>query len=138
MEKFKRGAAFYTVIFLVGGCLYSTVEIIFRGHTHISMLFAGGVCLSLISFIDRKLRGISFLLKILLCGLVITAVELIFGLIFNVLLGLNVWNYSGEAFNLFGQVCLPFSLMWVLISIPALLLTRLLAEVFYGNYKSTL
>lgn len=123
-ERFKENIFFYTVIFLVGGCLYSTVEIVYRQYTHISMFFAGGICLVLISIIDALTPGVRFVFKPFLCGLAITAVELVFGLIFNVALGMSIWNYSGEPLNLFGQVCLSFSLLWVLISIPALLLAR--------------
>lgn len=129
LTKIKDNLLLYTVLFLVGGCLYSTVEIVYRQHTHISMFFAGGICLTLIAATDYLTPRLFFLFKALLCGLVITAVELVFGLIFNVLLGLNVWNYSGEPLNLFGQICLPFTFIWVLISVPALLLTRLTREI---------
>ena len=129
LTKIKDNLLLYTVLFLVGGCLYSTVEIVYRQHTHISMFFAGGICLTLIAATDYLTPRLLFLFKALLCGLVITAVELVFGLIFNVLLGLNVWNYSGEPLNLFGQICLPFTFIWVLISVPALLLTRLTREM---------
>ncbi len=83
----------------------------------------------LIAFIDYLTPRLSFFFKAVLCGLVITAVELVFGVIFNLILGLNVWNYSGEPLNLFGQICLPFTLIWVLVSLPALLLTRLTRPV---------
>ncbi len=129
LTKIKDKLLLYTVFFLVGGCLYSTIEIVYRQHTHISMFFAGGLCLTLIAFTDYLTPRLSFFLKAVLCGLVITAVELVFGLVFNVLLGLDVWNYSGEPLNLFGQICLPFTLIWVFVSIPALLLTRLTREM---------
>ena len=127
--KIKDNLLLYTVFFLIGGCLYSTIEIVYRQYTHISMFFAGGICLTLIAVTDFLTPRLSFLFKALISGLVITAVELIFGLIFNLLLGLNVWNYSGEPLNLFGQICLPFTLVWVLISVPALLLTRLTRDM---------
>ena len=124
-EKLKDDLFLYTVIFLVGGCLYSTVEIVYRQYTHVSMFFAGGICLVVIALIDTLTPGVRFIFKPILCGLAITAVELIFGLILNVALGMSVWNYSSEPLNLFGQVCLLFSVLWVIISIPALLLARL-------------
>lgn len=43
----------------------------------------------------------------------ITGVEFIFGCIFNISLGMNVWNYDNMLFNLLGQICLPFSLLCV-------------------------
>ena len=132
-RKIKDNLFFYTALFLIGGCLYSTVEIVYRQYTHISMFFAGGICLILIALVDALTPGVRFIFKPLLSGLVITAVELVFGLIFNVALGMSIWNYSAEPLNLFGQVCLPFSLLWVLISIPALLLARLIRLLLVIN-----
>ncbi len=133
MVKIKESVILYTVYFLIGGCLYSTIEIVYRQHTHISMFFAGGICLTLIALTDILTPRLNFFIKPLICGLVITAVELVFGLVFNVIMGLGVWNYSGEPYNLFGQICLYFSVMWVFISIPALLLTRLTRSVVLNN-----
>lgn len=48
----------------------------------------------------------------------ITGVEFIFGCIFNISLGMNVRNYDNMPFNLLGQICLPFSLLWLLLCIP--------------------
>jgi uncharacterized membrane protein len=73
----------------------------------------------LIAAVDRASPRLNILIKAILCGLIITLVELTFGLIFNVLLGLNVWNYSGEALNLFGQICLPFTLIWGVLVVIA-------------------
>ena len=46
--------------------------------------------------------------------------ELIFGIIFNINLGMNVWDYSDLPFNLFGQICLPFMIAWFLLSAVAI------------------
>ena len=37
----------YGLLFLTGSCVYPTLEMIWRGHTHFSMAFAGGACLCL-------------------------------------------------------------------------------------------
>ena len=39
----------YGLLFLTGSCVYPTLEMIWRGHTHFSMAFAGGACLCLIN-----------------------------------------------------------------------------------------
>lgn len=44
---------------------------------------------------------------------IITGVELVFGLIFNRALGMGVWDYSRVPLNLWGQICLPFTLIWL-------------------------
>lgn len=47
-----------------------------------------------------------------LCGAAITAVEFVAGLIINVWLGMDVWDYSHMPGNLMGQVCPQFWVMW--------------------------
>ena len=51
-------------------------------------------------------------------ALIITLVELICGCIVNLKLGLDVWDYSHIPLNLFGQICLPFTLLWFLLCFP--------------------
>lgn len=46
------------------------------------------------------------------CAALVTVAELVAGLILNIWLKLGIWDYSGIPFNLWGQVCLPFSLAW--------------------------
>jgi hypothetical protein len=46
------------------------------------------------------------------CAIGVTAVELIFGVIFNIILKMRVWDYSHLPFNLFGQICPLYTLLW--------------------------
>jgi hypothetical protein len=58
----------------------------------------------------------------LICTAAITIMELAAGLIINVWLGLDVWDYSDLWGNLWGQISLQYSLMWYFLSmaiIPA-------------------
>jgi uncharacterized membrane protein len=52
-------------------------------------------------------------------SLVITAVEFAVGIVVNIFLGLNVWDYSSVPGNILGQICPAFTLLWFLVSIPA-------------------
>ncbi|MDE6839119.1 MAG: putative ABC transporter permease, partial [Acutalibacter sp.] len=52
-------------------------------------------------------------------------VALAAGLIVNTGLGLRVWDYSKMPLNLMGQVCLPYSLLWFGLTLPAMALCRL-------------
>ena len=52
-------------------------------------------------------------LKCLIGAGIITGVELVFGLVFNQALGMGVWDYSRVPLNLWGQICLPFTLIWL-------------------------
>ena len=48
----------------------------------------------------------------LCCAVMVTSVEFLVGLILNLWLGLCVWDYSHLPFNVCGQICLQFSLIW--------------------------
>ena len=52
------------------------------------------------------------------CGsALVTAVELVTGVVLNLYLGLGVWDYSKMPCNLLGQICLPYSALWVGLSL---------------------
>lgn len=61
-------------------------------------------------------------LQALSCALLVTAVELAAGVILNIWLGLDIWDYSHLPFNLWGQICPQFTAVWwflCLVFIPA-------------------
>lgn len=109
----------YLLLFTAGGLLYGLIEIVFRGYTHWSMLIAGGICFLLIYFVNAGVDAPKWQ-KWILGGAIITAVEFVAGCIVNLRLGWNVWDYSGHRFNLMGQICLLFSVLWVGLSVPAI------------------
>lgn len=59
----------------------------------------------------------NILSKAIICALVITAVEFAFGMIFNVLLDMKIWDYSQLPCNLFGQVCPMFTALWACLAV---------------------
>ena len=123
------GLLYYLPLFVVGGGIYNIIECLYRGYTHISMFFAGGLCLLFIALLDNAKPGLPFYLKLLLCPLIITATELAFGLVLNVGFGMTVWDYSNLKYNFLGQICPQASFNWLLLSIPALGLARLWKHV---------
>ena len=103
--------------FSIGAIGYGILELLWRGRTHWSMLIAGGFSFLGLGKVSKKAKN-SGLLKIALLGsAVITAIELIFGIIFNIFLKKNVWDYSKLPFNLGGQVCARYSILWGILSI---------------------
>ena len=110
-------------LFLTGSCAYPTLEMIWRGRTHYSMALAGGVCLVLIGRICcGKLAKKPLAFRCAAASGIITLVELVTGLFFNGLLGMNVWDYSEMPLNILGQICLPYSLLWCVLALPAMAL----------------
>ena len=117
-------------VFLTGGTIYGLLEMLWRGHTHWSMVVAGGVALLLLHALGEKLRARPLLLRCLVGAAVITSIELVSGIIFNLWLGMNVWDYSAMRFNLLGQICPMFTAVWFIISIPAFYLSRAVRNFF--------
>lgn len=79
------------------------------------MFFAGAIVLSTFYFIDKN-TDIPFYLKCIIGMIIITAIELIFGIWFNIILGEGVWDYSNMPLNFLGQICVPFSAIWLVLS----------------------
>ena len=115
---------YQTFLFLIGGFGYVGLELLWRGRSHISMFLAGGLCFLLLGQLDRT--RLSFSAKCLLGAVIITAVELLAGLLTN--RDHQVWDYRQMPFNFLGQVCLSYSLLWIPVSFGAMLLHRLFAH----------
>ena len=119
-------------LFVVGGILYAVIEILWRGYTHWTMAILGGMCFLVCGGLNEWLSWDTPLwIQALICCMAITAAELVAGLVLNVWLGLNIWDYSGLPYNLAGQVCLGYSCLWYMLSIPAILLDDWLRYWFF-------
>ena len=105
------------LMFPIGALGYGLIEILWRGYTHFSMLLAGGICFVTFAKIGEKFKNASLFIKALLGSLFVTAIELIFGIFFNIILKKNVWDYSKLPFNFKGQICLLYSVFWGILSL---------------------
>jgi len=111
MGRIKKNS----LIFSAGGLGYGFLEILWRGYTHWSMIIAGGLCFLIFSVIADKFKGRHIVYKSIMCALTVTAVELAFGVVLNLVLKLDVWDYTNVPLNFLGQICLPFTLVWGLL-----------------------
>ena len=124
------------ILFVIGGLLYLLIELAFRGHTHWTMFFVGGLCFVLVGAINEVIPWeTSFILQCVIGGVIITAVEFVSGCIINLWLGWAVWDYRDMPFNLLGQICLPFSLLWVLISAVAIVVDDYVRYYLFGEER---
>lgn len=112
------------ILFAIGALGYGGIEILFRGHTHWTMLIAGGLCLLGLQAISSRLENVPLVVQALGGALLITAVELTFGLVCNRALHWDVWDYSGMWGNLWGQICPLYSFLWFLLCLPLLFILR--------------
>ena len=106
-----------TVLFYMGGSAYMILEFLWRGKSHYSMFLLGGVCFLIIGRLGQKLP---LAVRLILNSGMITALELVTGLIVN--RNYSVWDYRTAPFNFLGQICLPFSLLWIPVSLLGLLI----------------
>lgn len=109
-----------TLLIPFGGTAYGLVEILYRGHTHWTMLLLGGLCFYMMAQIGTQLSSLPTWLSAAPCACLITVLEFFTGCVVNLYLGWNVWDYSSLPWNLLGQISLPFLGLWYLLSIPAL------------------
>lgn len=108
MKRWQKGLFFG----VLGTVLYPIGEIIWRGRTHISMAFAGGLSAFLIYLALTSPKIPSLFWRATLGAAAVTGVEFLFGAVCNLWLGLGVWDYRKMPYQLLGQICLPFSLLW--------------------------
>lgn len=116
-------------LFLIGGIGYALIEILWRGKTHWSMVVTGGLCFIILFKIFEKIDEFSLKVKCFVGGAVITSVEFLSGCILNRFLKLNVWDYSKNHFNLKGQICAFYSVMWMMLSFPVSLICKKMRKI---------
>lgn len=125
----------YIILFIIGGNSYFYVELLWRGYSHITMFFLGGLCFVLIGLINEILIEMPLLIQQGISSLIITILELVFGLVFNILLGMNIWDYSNLKFNFMGQISLRYSILWFFLSLPAIVFDDYLRYWIFGEEK---
>lgn len=124
------------ILFIIGGTIYVSLELLFRGRSHISMFILGGFCFVLIGGINNYISWeMPLILQMIIGAVVITTLEFITGYIVNIKLGLNVWDYSNQPLNIKGQICLLFSFLWMLISLIAIVLDDYLRYWIFKEKK---
>ena len=95
------------------GCVgYPALELLYRKRTHPAVALAGGLSCFALTQLGR--RKYSLLRTSIFGGCAITFIELVLGLTFN--RRHHIWDYRHLPFNLQGQICLPFLLVWVALS----------------------
>lgn len=110
----------YPLFFCTGGAGYMTLELLWRGWSHGSMFLAGGSCFLLLGSLNRL--PVPTPVKAVLGAGIITSIELMTGLIVN--RDYRVWDYRTMPMSFRGQICLPFSLLWIPVGLGAMSLYK--------------
>lgn len=109
-----------SVLFYLGGMCYSALELLWRGFSHWSMFLLGGSCFLILGRLEKLRPRLPLVPRGVAAAVVITALELGCGLLVN--RRYQVWDYRHLPLNYHGQICLPFSLLWVPLSLVAMLM----------------
>ena len=136
MKKILKTILKYIFLFLVGGLVYYLIEIMYRGYSHWTMILLGGICFIALGNINNVLSWKTPLITQSLIGaVIITALEYITGLIVNVKLGWNIWDYSNIPLNIQGQICLPFFMLWIFVAALGIVIDDYLRYWLFNEKK---
>lgn len=134
MVTYKKSILKYFVLGWFGGSTYCSLEVIFRGRSHWSMVVLAFILFLLIGSLNNLFPWEMSLAKQGVIGAcMVTVLEFITGCIVNIWLGWNVWDYSNMPLNILGQVCLPFSLLWILLSIVCIIVDDYLRYLMFNE-----
>ena len=126
----------YLFLWGIGGWIYYSLEIIFRGFSHWSMFLLGGICMMFFTYQGELVHWQDdFLRQVLRCSIFVTAMEFITGIIVNKWFALHVWDYSCMPFQLFGQICLPFMILFACLCAVGIYLSANILHLLYGEDK---
>lgn len=125
----------YLTLFLIGGVFYYSLEVIFRGYSFPAMAVCGGLCFIICGVLNEKDRCMPLVLQQLIAAFGITMIEFASGLILNVWLKLNMWDYSNMPGNIFGQICPEFTALWFFLSAVGIFLDDLIRWRIFGEEK---
>lgn len=132
--KYMKHILKLLVLSLIGGTIYYGIECIWRGYSHWSMAILGGICFITVGSINELFSWEMPMWKQCLIGaIVVTILEFITGCIVNLWLGWNIWHY--ERFDILGQICLPFTFFWFLLSGVAIIIDDWLRYWWFGEER---
>lgn len=126
----------YIFLFIFGGFAYILIELLWRGRTHWTMFILGGIAFVSVGLLNNVLPWeMNFETQATIGATIITVLEFIAGVIVNIIFKMNVWNYSTIPLNFMGQVCLPFSLLWLLLSGVIIVVDDYIRYKFFNEKK---
>ena len=107
----------YSVLWYLGGMAYTGWSFCGGDGATAACLPPGGTCFLLIGHLGSWKSPCPLAWRSLAGAGIVTTVELAAGLLVN--RNYQVWNYSAMPGNFLGQICLPFTLLWVPVSLGA-------------------
>lgn len=126
----------YIILFIIGALVYMSIEIFWRGYTDISMGIVSGVSFIFMGLLNEWFDwDTPIWLQMFTSAIAITLLELISGTILNIYLKLNIWNYSNQWGNMYGQICPLFSFIWFWLSGVGIILDDYIRWIWFTEEK---
>lgn len=126
----------YAFLAWFGGATYAALEVIWRGHSHWTMILLAAVVFICVGLLNEVWSWETSLIAQVLTGTVLaTALEFISGCIVNLWLGWAVWDYSDMPGNALGQICPQYTALWAVLTLVAILLDDYIRWRFFGEEK---
>jgi len=126
------------ILIFICGCFYLVFEITTRvidnaligilpgisklslmGYTSLWMILVGGLCGFLVGYLNQInwiRKHCNVFTQSILGSIIVLSIEMISGIILNIILHLNIWDYTHLPFNISGQISLQFGIYWFLLS----------------------
>jgi len=136
IKKISKKTSEYIFIWALGGSVYYLLEIAFRGFSHWSMFILGGLALCFCTFQGQSMAWAEPLwIQVFRSVLFITALEFTTGIIVNKWFHLAVWDYSDQPLQLWGQICVPFMILFSGLAAVGILIGGTLTHRLYREKK---
>lgn len=131
-----RKVSEYIFLWALGGSVYYLLEMGFRGFSHWSMFVVGGLALCFCTFQGEMTKWQEPMwIQVIRSVIFVTALEFITGILVNKYFQLAVWDYSDQPFNLWGQICIPFMILFSGLLVVAIWLGGMLSYKIFGGSK---
>ena len=126
----------HLILLCLGGLMYIGIEFGFRGYSHWTMFFVGGIAFISCGLFNEILSWETPLpIQMLYSACIITLLEFVSGYFINIVFKLGVWDYSNLPYNIMGQVCPQFILAWFLLALPAIVVDDYLRHILFKEEK---
>lgn len=110
------------IIFVLMGSLYLTIECFWKFETQLPLFFCGGTIGMIIDLLNEnnKFYNLKIYQQSSIGLLIIWIFEFITGYIFNIKLGMNLWDYSsfvykGIPLHFKGQISIPYGFLFFIL-----------------------
>lgn len=114
------------ILFAIYSFIGWIIEVVYRSAKQRKFINAGflhgpfipiyGFGAAFVIALEYFLDPYSILVKLLVYGIVLTLIEYAVGCLFEKIFKLKLWDYSDNAFNIHGRICLLFSVFWTMMA----------------------